>query len=89
MPWRIHSLMQNADHRDAVILDTEVDEMPPYGTAPIARPDMAAILRSGGRFGQCGAGVLQRQGVTHGLLQAPLLHGIVENSVQIAMRGGT
>jgi len=44
---------------------------------------MAAILRSGRRFRQCGAGVFQRVGVTHGLLQAPLMQGLLENSVQI------
>lgn len=50
VPGRIHVLVQDTDDRDAVILDTKVDEMPTGGAAPVAGANVPAIRASIGAW---------------------------------------
>lgn len=87
MARRVHASVQDADHRDAIVFDAEIDEMPPDGAAPVAGTNMAAIGRLNRRLGERCASILHCLRVTHGLFQALLLHGVVEDSVHVILRG--
>lgn len=86
MPGRIHALMQDADDGDAIAGRSKVDDVLLDAAPAIARPDIGAALRLLRCFGQIGASGLNEVGIAHRLGQIPMRHGVVEDSIEVALR---
>ena len=76
MPRSFHALMQNPNHRNAVIRHTEINHMPLHRSSPIAAPNVVA--RHSRLWHQHKVGELARQTVhiAISLFHAPLLPGV-------------
>lgn len=81
--------VQNANDGNAVVLDAKVEHMAASGRAPVARADVCTILRLQRCLRQLVARVGNNLRVTHGLLNAPLPHGVVKDVFQVGLRSRT
>jgi len=85
-PWRVHTLVQHADHGDPVIGDAEIDRVSPHPAAAITFTDVIAgraqlrivceLIEGGGEL----------IGVTMSLLDSPFVERVQPDAFKIARR---
>ena len=89
MADRVHPLMQDANDCDAVAHQPEIDDMLFHCPPAIAHPNGRTVLRPLRGLRQIGAGGFDQIGINQRLGQPPLLHGVIENPLKIALRPWT